>query len=77
MPFRNEERMKGEDQMEKRIGIGREKRVKYGLDEKDMPTYWYNILADLPFQMEPPLNPNTLEPAGPEDLAAIFPMAVI
>jgi len=69
--------MKGEDQMEKRIGIGREKRVKYGLDEKDMPTYWYNILADLPFQMEPPLNPNTLEPAGPEDLAAIFPMAVI
>ena len=61
--------------MEKQLGS--EKRVKYVLDEKDMSTCWYNILSDLPFQLEPPLNPNTLEPAGPEDLAAIFPMAVI
>ena len=61
--------------MEKQVGS--KKRVKYVLDEKDMSTCWYNILSDLPFQLEPPLNPNTLEPAGPEDLAAIFPMAVI
>ena len=52
-------------------------RVKYNLDEEHIPTYWYNILPDLPFEIGPPLNPKTLEPAGPEDLSAIFPMSVI
>lgn len=52
-------------------------RTKFTLEEKDMPTSWYNILADLPLQMAPPLNPKTMEPVTPEELASIFPTAVI
>ena len=47
------------------------------LEEKDIPTSWYNVLADIPIPMNPPLHPGTKEPIGPEDLAAIFPMALI
>jgi len=47
------------------------------LDENDMPKKWYNILADLPTPLEPPLNPATNEPINPEDLAPIFPQALI
>ena len=53
------------------------RRVRYELDEKDLPKDWYNIVADLPTPPPPPLNPATKEPAGPDDLAAIFPMALI
>jgi len=42
-----------------------------------MPTAWYNVLADLPTPLDPPLNPVTNEPIGPEALAPIFPMALI
>ena len=51
--------------------------VKYLLEEKDMPTHWYNIMADLPEPMAPPLHPGTGEPIGPEDLAPLFPMELI
>ncbi|MCB1674899.1 MAG: TrpB-like pyridoxal phosphate-dependent enzyme [Halioglobus sp.] len=51
--------------------------IKYLLDEDKIPTHWYNILADMPEPMAPPLNPQTREPIGPEDLAAIFPAALI
>lgn len=47
------------------------------LSEKDIPKAWYNILADLPVPMEPPLNPGTKQPAGPDDLTPIFPMGLI
>jgi len=47
------------------------------LDENDMPKKWYNVLADLPTPLEPPLNPATNEPINPEDLAPIFPQALI
>ncbi len=47
------------------------------LPEKDMPRRWYNIQADMPNPLQPPLNPATKKPAGPEDLSAIFPMALI
>ncbi len=47
------------------------------LTEKEMPTHWYNILADLPEQPEPALHPGTGQPAGPQDFAPIFPMALI
>ena len=50
---------------------------KYLLSEKDMPRQWYNIMADLPNGMEPPLHPGTGQPCGPEDLAPIFPMNLI
>ena len=47
------------------------------LREDQIPRYYYNILADLPFQPSPPLNPATKQPMGPDDLAVIFPMALI
>jgi tryptophan synthase beta chain len=42
-----------------------------------MPTRWYNIIPDLPAPPPPPLHPGTKEPVGPEDLAPLFPMALI
>src|SRR5690625_7456279 len=47
------------------------------LDESDIPTHWYNIVADMPNKPMPPLNPETKEPVGPEDLSPIFPMGLI
>jgi tryptophan synthase beta chain len=47
------------------------------LEEKEMPTQWYNIMADMPGGMLPPLHPGTGEPIGPQDLAPLFPMALI
>jgi tryptophan synthase beta chain len=52
-------------------------RTKYVLDEKDLPTKWYNIQADLPEPLPPPLHPGTGQPLGPEDLAPLFPMELI
>ncbi len=51
--------------------------TKYLLSEAEMPTQWYNIVADLPTPPPPPLHPGTREPAGPDDLAPLFPMALI
>ncbi len=50
---------------------------KYQLDEKDIPRQWYNVLADLPSPLAPPIHPATHEPIGPEALAPLFPMALI
>ena len=50
---------------------------KFLLSEKDIPTQWYNIMADMPNKPLPPLHPGTKEPIGPEDLAPLFPMELI
>jgi tryptophan synthase beta chain len=42
-----------------------------------IPRHWINLLPDLPGDPLPPLNPQTMQPAGPEDLTPIFPMALI
>ena len=47
------------------------------LEEKEIPTHYYNILADLPTPLDPPLHPATRQPVGPQDLAPIFPMELI
>jgi tryptophan synthase beta chain len=47
------------------------------LDESEMPTAWYNIIPDLPAPPPPVLHPGTHEPVGPDDLAPLFPMALI
>ncbi len=52
-------------------------RTKFILDEKDMPTKWYNVLPDLPEPLPTVYNPATLKPVTPDDLKPIFPMAVI
>src|SRR3982751_2166241 len=54
-----------------------ERPTKYLLGEEAIPTHWVNLLADLPGEALPPLSPQSLQPAGPEDLLAIFPMALI
>jgi tryptophan synthase beta chain len=51
--------------------------VKYVLSESEIPTHWVNLMADLPGDGPPPLHPGTMEPAGPDDLSALFPMALI
>jgi len=51
--------------------------VKFLLPERDIPDHWVNLLVDLPGEPLPPLNPQTLEPAGPPDLTPIFPMRLI
>ena len=51
--------------------------VKYVLDESRIPRFWYNLQADLPKPLPPPLHPGTLKPLGPDDLAPLFPMALI
>ncbi len=54
--------------------------TKIVLSEKDMPTHWYNINADLPaagVALPPVLHPITFQPVGPADLAPLFPMGLI
>ena len=52
-------------------------RTKFVLDEKDIPTKWYNIQADLKTPPPPVLHPGTKQPIGPQDLAPLFPMELI
>ncbi|HEA67114.1 MAG TPA: TrpB-like pyridoxal phosphate-dependent enzyme [Desulfobacterales bacterium] len=53
------------------------KTKKIFLPESEIPRQWYNIAADMPTPMEPPLHPGTGQPAGPEDFAPIFPMPLL
>ena len=47
------------------------------LQESEIPTHWYNIVADMPNKPLPPLHPATQQPIGPEALAPLFPMELI
>ncbi len=51
--------------------------TKYLLDEDQIPEAWYNLVADLPEPPPPVLHPGTGQPIGPDDLAPLFPMALI
>jgi tryptophan synthase beta chain len=51
--------------------------TKFLLDESRIPTTWYNIAADLPSPLPPPLHPGTGQPIGPDDLAPLFPTSLI
>ena len=53
------------------------RQTKFVLDESRIPRSWYNIAADLPVAPSPYLHPGTLGPIGPDDLAPLFPMALI
>jgi tryptophan synthase beta chain len=50
---------------------------RFVLPESELPTHYYNIAADLPAPLPPPLHPATREPIGPEALAPLFPMELI
>ncbi|MEE8583162.1 MAG: TrpB-like pyridoxal phosphate-dependent enzyme [Dehalococcoidales bacterium] len=52
-------------------------RTKFVLDEKDMPTSWYNILPDLPEPLPAVLHPGRGDAVTPDDLALLFPMGLI
>ncbi len=47
------------------------------LSEKEIPQQWYNVQADLPKPMAPPLHPGTNQPIKPEDLYPIFPKGLV
>jgi tryptophan synthase beta chain len=51
--------------------------TKFLLPEDQIPTAWYNVVADLPTPPAPPLHPGTGQPIGPADLAPLFPTALI
>ena len=51
--------------------------TRFLLPEEAIPTSWYNLAADLPNPPPPVLHPGTHQPIGPNDLAPLFPMAVI
>jgi tryptophan synthase beta chain len=51
--------------------------TKFILEESQLPRRWYNIAPDLPSAPKPVLHPGTGEPVGPDDLAPLFPMALI
>lgn len=52
-------------------------KIKFLLDEEDIPKKWYNVAADLPTPLDPPLNPQTKEILKPEEAEVIFPKALI
>ena len=54
-----------------------DKYTKILLEEHEMPTQWYNIIPDLPEPPPPPLHPGTREVATADDLAPLFPKALI
>jgi tryptophan synthase beta chain len=58
------------------VTISRTQR-RFVLPESELPTHYYNIAADLPVPLPPPLHPATKEPIGPEALAPLFPTALI
>ena len=51
--------------------------TKITLPESEIPRQWYNVAADMPTPARPPLHPGTGQPIGPDDLAPLFPMALI
>jgi tryptophan synthase beta chain len=52
-------------------------RTKFLLDEDRLSRAWYNINADMPVPMAPPLHPGTHEPVTPEFLSVLFPPGII
>ena len=47
--------------------------VSFGLAQSERPQHWYNILADMPEPMAPPLHPGTKKPVSLEDMVRLFP----
>lgn len=53
------------------------KQRKITLSEKEIPTHWYNIVADMTNKPRPPLHPGTKEPISPDMLEPLFPEELI
>ena len=50
--------------------------LRFVLPQSEIPTHWYNVVADMPNAPTPPLGPDG-KPATPEQMGAIFPMAIL
>jgi len=50
---------------------------KINLDERQMPTSWYNIMADMPNKPQPMLHPATKQPVKLEDMTPLFPVELL
>jgi tryptophan synthase beta chain len=57
--------------------VGQNETVKFQLEEDRIPKAWFNIVPDLAETPAPALHPGTGQPAGPDDFAPLFPMAII
>jgi len=51
--------------------------MRWTLPPERLPEAWFNVAPHLPAPLDPPLHPATREPVGPDDLAPLFPMALI
>ncbi|HEX6382338.1 MAG TPA: pyridoxal-phosphate dependent enzyme, partial [Acidimicrobiia bacterium] len=51
--------------------------MRYLMTEDKIPSAWFNVAPHLPEPLQPPLHPGTGDPVGPDDLAPLFPMALI
>jgi tryptophan synthase beta chain len=51
--------------------------MRWILPSDRLPEAWFNVAPRLPEPLQPPLHPATKEPVGPDDLAPLFPMALI
>ena len=51
--------------------------MRWHLSSDQIPQAWFNVAPHLPTLLDPPLHPGTKEPVGPDDLAPLFPMAII
>lgn len=49
----------------------------FTLTQQQIPTHWYNIAADVPQPLPPPLHPGTRQPISAKDMSAIFCEAII
>ena len=51
--------------------------MRWMLPSERLPEAWFNVVPELPAPLDPPLHPGTRQPVGPDDLAPLFPMALI
>jgi tryptophan synthase beta chain len=51
--------------------------MRWNLPPGQMPEAWFNIVPQLPEPLQPDLHPGTRQPIGPDDLAPLYPMALI
>ena len=51
--------------------------MRWNLPPGQMPEAWFNVVPQLPEPLQPDLHPGTRQPIGPDDLAPLFPMALI
>jgi tryptophan synthase beta chain len=49
----------------------------FTLPPSAIPTHWYNLIADLPEPLAPPLHPATRQPVTPDDMTALFPETLV